>query len=289
MRSPFRVSTKHSVLVVTILICMESAGASPSTQDTARYFLWPKDAGRKEPAQRIKTKGDVLRLTDIATPYLTVYPAKSDTPTPAMIVCPGGGYAHVCMDKEGSEAAPWLSELGVTTIVLAYSTPGKRDEAFNDVRRAMRLVRHNAKAWNIDPKRVGVMGFSAGGHLAARASTSFHLKNAARVDAIDELDCRPDFCVLVYPAYLDKGGEPALPVDGKTSPTLIVHTEDDRRFVTGSRIHFEALKRAGVTSKFLLFKKGGHGYGMRAKRGPIAEWTKLGGEWLKTNVLNVAP
>ncbi len=265
------------------------AVALQGQQAPAMHYLWPKDAKLEKPKQRIKTKVDVLRLTDITTPYLTVYPVKSQKPTPAMIVCPGGGYGHVCMDKEGSEAAPWLGKLGVTTIVLAYSTPGKRDEAFKDVRRAMRLVRHHAKAWNIDPKRVGVMGFSAGGHLAARASTQFHLKETGRLDVIDDLDCRPDFCVLVYPAYLEKKGQPTLSVNKKTPPTLIVHTEDDRRFIGGSRLYFESLQKSGVTSKFLLFKKGGHGYGMRAKDEPLADWTKQCGQWLKANVLDKNP
>ena len=260
-------------------------GEGPPT----RHFLWPKDAGLAKPEQRIKTKGDVLRLTDITSPYLNLYPVRSDKPTPAMIVCPGGGYGHVCMDKEGSEAEPWLSKLGVTTIVLAYSTPGKRDEAFKDVRRAIRLVRHNAEKWNIDPKRIGVMGFSAGGHLAARLSTQFQQKDANRIDAIDELNCRPDFCVLVYPAYLKKGGAPALPVSRDTPPTLIVHTEDDRRFIAGSKMYFESLQKAGVMSRFLLFKKGGHGYGMRVKDGPLAQWTRQCGQWIKENVMKNKP
>ncbi|MDX1565253.1 MAG: alpha/beta hydrolase [Phycisphaeraceae bacterium] len=259
--------------------------AQPTRPKPKKHYLWPKDAGLAEPKQRVKTKRNVLRLTDIDSPYLTVYPADSDSPTPAMIVCPGGGYGHVCMDKEGSEAEPWLSKLGVTTIVLAYSTPGKRDEAFKDVRRAIRLVRHNAEKWNIAPKRVGVMGFSAGGHLAARLSTEFEVKNTQRIDAIDDLNARPDFCVLVYPAYLLKKGNLALPVNEKTPPTLIVHTEDDRRFIAGSKLYFEALQKKGVMSRFLLFKKGGHGYGMRAKKEPLASWTRQCGQWLKANVL----
>jgi len=220
----------------------------------------------------------------VKTPYLTVYPASSPKPTPAIVVCPGGGYGHLCVDKEGSETAPWLNDLGITVVVLTYSTPGKRDEAFKDAQRAMRLVRHHARDWNIDPKRVGIMGFSAGGHLAARMGTESDKQAYEGVDEIDKLECRPDFCVLIYPAYLADKEKLSLPVGKQVPPTIIVQTEDDRRFVPGTRVYYEALQKAEVPSKFLLFEKGGHGYGMRAsKEQPLGKWPEECGEWLKVN------
>lgn len=247
-------------------------------------FLWPKDAEAKEPQQRFKTREDVIRITDVKTPYLAIYAVTSEKPAPAVIVCPGGGYGHLCVDKEGSETAPWLNGLGMTAIVLTYSTPGKQDDAFRDAQRAMRVVRHHAKEWNIDPKRVGIMGFSAGGHLAVRTSAQSDKQSYETVDEIDKLSCRPDFCILIYPAYLANKDQLAVPVSKNIPPTIIVQTEDDKKFVAGTKVYSKALEEAGVPSKFLLFEKGGHGFGMRAaKDSPLAKWPEQCGEWLKAN------
>jgi acetyl esterase/lipase len=128
------------------------------------------------------------------------------------------------------------------------------------------------------------MGFSAGGHLAARTSAQFDKQSYEPVGETDKLSCRPDFCILIYPAYLAKKDQLDFPVNKQTPPTIIVQTEDDKKFVAGTKVYSKALEEAGITSKFLLFKKGGHGYGMRAaKDSPLAKWPEQCGEWLKTN------
>jgi len=276
----------HGIMagLIVAVVTLSAVAAATDTPTPIRKFIWPKDAKIEEPQQRFKTRGDVTRITDVKTPYLTVYPASSAKPTPAAIVCPGGGYSHLCVDKEGSETAPWLNGLGITAIVLTYSTPGKRDEAFCDAQRAIKLVRYHAKEWNIDPKRVGIMGFSAGGHLAARMGAESDKKAYDGVDEIDKLDCRPDFCILIYPAYLENKGTLSLPVSKRIPPTVMVQAEDDKRYVPGTKLYYEALQKAEVTSTFLLFKEGGHGFGMRASKDrPLGKWPEQCGAWLKTN------
>ncbi len=270
---------RFALFVVTLpALSFNAKGADTPT----RQFLWPKDAELDQPRQRYKTRGETTRITDVKTPYVTIHPAGTQKPSPAVIICPGGGYAHLCVDKEGAEAAPWFNGLGITTIVLAYSTPKLKDKAFADIQRAVRLARHNAGTWNIDPKRIGVMGFSAGGHLAARLCAAYESKAYAKIDDIDRHSCRPDFCILVYPAYLRKKGTLQPAVHKHIPPTIIVHTKDDRRFVPGSKRYFAALQEANIPSKLLLFEKGGHGYGMRARKGsPLATWTARCGRWLE--------
>ncbi|HEQ60239.1 MAG TPA: hypothetical protein ENN74_01370, partial [Firmicutes bacterium] len=169
--------------------------------------LWPdKILGETDGPEEteLSSRGDnVRRITDIEKPDITLYRAQAaETPSPAVLVCPGGGYRILAIDKEGSEVAEWLNRFGVTAVVLKYRVPDNREGAFQDAQRAMRLIRSHAEAWNIDPHRVGVIGFSAGGHLSARLSTGYRVRAYEPVDEWDELGCRPDFTILVYPAYL---------------------------------------------------------------------------------------
>ena len=168
-------------------------------------------------------------------------------------------------------------------IGLEYRTPDNRDGALQDVQRAIRLTRANAAEWGIDPKRIGVIGFSAGGHAAARASNQFERRFYEPLDQIDDISCRPDFAVLVYPAYLDdKKGSVTTDLDLKADipPTLIVHSEDDKTHVVGSRIYSDALKKAGKDHAFRLYTSGGHGYGLHSK-GAASVWPEAAVEWLK--------
>ncbi|MES2463369.1 MAG: alpha/beta hydrolase [Armatimonadota bacterium] len=255
--------------------------------------VWPSGkmpgAGAAEPEKEQPSKGDgVVRLTNVSEPNLTVYPAPAPSrPTPAVIICPGGGYGILAMNKEGSEIASWLNSLGITGIVLKYRVPNNRDGALQDVQRAVRLVRSRSKDWNVDVSRIGVMGFSAGGHLSARLSTNYDTPAYPVVDASDRLSCRPDFVVLVYPAYLNKEDKPApeLPISSKTPPTLIIHSEDDKSFVPGSKIYDVALKANHVPHEFQLFATGGHGYGLRCEK-DARVWPQRCQEWLtKISVL----
>jgi acetyl esterase/lipase len=251
--------------------------------------VWPEGKmpgkGAKEPEAEAKRKDGFQRITNVSRPTLTFFPApaKDGRPAPVMIVCPGGGYGYVVMDKEGSEIAAWLNSNGFSALVLKYRTPNNREGALQDVQRSISLTRENAAAWNIDPKRVGVIGFSAGGNVAAKASTQFEARSYPVLDAVDQQSCRPDFAVLVYPAYLDdKAGHvsPDLNLKASIPPTLIIHSEDDKTHVVGSRIYHTALDEAKIAHEFKLYPTGGHGYGLRCER-DAKMWPEDALKWLQ--------
>jgi acetyl esterase/lipase len=276
------------ILAIPSVLAQQPApvqAAAPLTQ-----LLWPTGKmpghGPKEEAveHALPSRGDnVLRISDINEPTIAVFKAPGAAkPTPAVIICPGGAYGILCIDKEGTEIAAWLNSIGVTGVVLKYRVPNNQDGAFQDIQRAIRIVRHHAAAWNIAPDRVGVMGFSAGGHLCARLSTNSDKATYPIIDDTDEQNLRPDFTILIYPAYLAQvpgklsGG---LPVNTKTPPTFLVHTEDDKSFVPGTKLYHTALQTAKVPNEFFLCAEGGHGYGLRAK-GEVSVWPKKCQVWL---------
>jgi acetyl esterase/lipase len=186
------------------------------------------------------------------------------------------------VDKEGTEIAAWLNAAGVSALVLKYRVPNNREGALQDLQRAVRVARAHAGEWNIDPKRLGVIGFSAGGNLAAKASAAFEDRMYAGIDDVDRQSARPDFAVLVYPAYLDdKNGHmaPDLNLQAKIPPTLIVHSEDDKTFVPGSKLYHAALDEAKVANELLLYQTGGHGYALHCTKEAQA-WPQAALEWL---------
>ena len=231
------------------------------------------------PERAMPARGDnVLRLTDISEPSFTVYKVAADKPTPAVIICPGGGYGILAYDKEGTEVAAWLNSLGITGIVLKYRVPKNQDGAFQDIQRAMWLVRHRATEWNIARDRVGVMGFSAGGHLAARLSTHAEPNVQLWLNNEEPQPIRPNFALLVYPAYLDQGLTKL--VDAKTAPTFIAHAEDDKSYIKGSKAYHESLLAAKVPTQFFKVATGGHGHGLRSEK-EIKAWPDQCRDWLK--------
>lgn len=252
--------------------------------------LWPEG---KTPGQvtrdvetEIERNDGFRRVTNVSCPTLELFRAKgSDSePKPGMVICPGGGYRYTVMDKEGSHIAQWLNQVGITALVLKYRTPNNREGALQDIQRALSMTRAQARQWNIDPKRVGVIGFSAGGNLAAKASTSFDARAYDSLDAIDQVSCRPDFAVLVYPAYLNDGkGKVAADLDLSVNvpPTLIIHTEDDTRLVVGSKIYSTALKEKRIPHEFKLYRTGGHGYGLKPE-GDARAWPGDAIDWLRS-------
>ncbi len=257
-------------------------------QSSLTLPLWPTGKmpgrGAKNPEHDQPAKADgVQRITDVSEPNLALFKAPhADKPTPAVIICPGGGYSILAYNKEGTEIAAWLNSVGVSAVVLKYRVPGNPDGAFDDIQRAVRLVRQNAAAWNIAPNRVGIIGFSAGGHLCARLSTHFTQSTYPKIDAADEQSIRPDFAILVYPAYLaTKDGKLAadLPITDKTPPTFMVHTEDDKSFVPGSKAYHAALEAAHIPNEFFLVPTGGHGYGLRSGK-DVKPWPKKCQDWL---------
>ena len=268
--------------------CVATDNLPPPSPQTV--VLWPRDAQSTDPVPAgtaLASRGDdVLRITTVTKPTMTVYRATASTgTTPAVIVCPGGGYKLLAIDKEGSEIAQWLNSIGCTAAVLKYRVPNDRPAAFRDVQRAMGILRHRARDWGIDPRRIGIVGFSAGGHLAARLSTDNETRSYAAVDDADKASCRPDFTILVYPAYLaenelDLASE--LTVTARTPPTFIVQTQDDKKHVTGSIAYYLALKKAGVPAELHLFPTGGHGYGLRPSKHAVSGWPALCRTWMES-------
>jgi len=255
--------------------------------------VWPegKMPGKAatEAEALVPRKDGFTRITNISHPTLELYPATGaeGKPAPAVIVCPGGGYRYVVVDKEGSAIAEWLNSAGITALVLKYRTPDNREGALQDVQRAIRVVRSRAAEFAIDPAKIGIIGFSAGGHVSARASTRFDDPAYPAIDATDEHSARPDFAMLIYPAYLDdgKGGlSHDLKLSATIPPTLIVHTDDDKSFIAGSRVYAAALTEAKVDHRFLLYPTGGHGYGLNCQ-GDAKVWPEQAKEWLQSVIV----
>lgn len=252
------------------------------------------------------------RANNVSQPTMTVYAAKGRNTGAAMIVFPGGGYRMLAMDLEGSEICDWMTAKGITCILLKYRVPGsgpwwdttnkrrvypKVQTALQDAQRTLGLVRQHAAEWGVDAHKVGVIGFSAGGHLAAAATTHFDHRTYPRVDAADDLSSRPDFAVVMYPGHLwlheddprqtrdatDLKLRPDIVVRADTSPTFILQAEDD--YVDGihqSLAYYVALANARVPVEMHLYPQGGHAFGLRPSDKPITRWPELVEAWLRT-------
>jgi acetyl esterase/lipase len=270
-----------------------------STKASESLVLWPKTApGEKVGASRetislsprLVSGKRITRLGNVTMPTITLYrPPKMKDTGAAVVVCPGGGYQILAIDLEGTEVCQWLNSIGVTGILLKYRVPPRTGveqytAPLQDAQRALGLVRFHAVEWKLDPKRIGIIGFSAGGDLAALASTRFAQRTYAPVDKADETNCRPDFTMLIYPGRLvHKGGPdlaPELTVTSNTPPTFLVQTEDDPIHVENSLFYYLALKQANVPAEMHLFTKGGHGYGLRALDQAVSSWPSLAEEWM---------
>jgi acetyl esterase/lipase len=285
-------SSDTNRLMVLFLCCisfLNTAVIANAKEEKASDIikLWPKDAASQDNEGMGTPKPDRgdghIRLSDITKPSMRYFPAPATKkPGPAVILCPGGGYVSLVTTKM-TPIAEWLNGHGISAFVLIYRAPKKRREAFQDVQRAVRIVRSRAPEWNVDPRRIGVMGSSAGGHLAARVSTGFDIKTYQEVDELDAVSCKPDFTVLLYPAYMNKGEALSkdFTVSNEISPTLIVSAKDDRGFFPGSPIYAQALKNAGASIRVHFFEKGGHGFGLRPKQAPLSTWPDLFLQWLK--------
>jgi acetyl esterase/lipase len=234
----------------------------------------------------------VIRLGNVSTPTLTIYSAATNINGAAVVVFPGGGYHILALDLEGTEVCDWLNATGITCVLVKYRVPDsgpypKSSDALQDAQRALGLVRSRAAEWRIDPQRIGVLGFSAGAHLAAALSTHFDHRLYDPVDAADQISCRPDFAVIVYPGYLALSEQgfapnPDIHVSEKTPPSFIVQAEDDPVHVENSTVYFLALKNAKVPAEMHLYAQGGHGYGLRRTALPVTTWPMSVETWLHT-------
>ena len=263
----------------------EAPAESPQTLN-----VWPArapgESGPAKPEQWQKKK-----VTDVTEPNLEVFrPEKSKDTGVAVIVCPGGGYRSLMMDYEGEDVARWLNSIGITGIVLKYRVPAPQGTprylpALQDAQRAMSLVRSRAGEWNIDAERIGMLGFSAGGHLTAATCTNFDKRAYEPIDAIDQVSCRPDFGVVIYPGGVVQHGSselsPEIRVSKQTSPMFIVQANDDPVNSDNSAYLYLALKHAGVPAELHIYATGGHGFGLRKSDKPCSTWPQRCEEWLK--------
>jgi acetyl esterase/lipase len=262
---------------------------STNAQKREIIYLWPGkvpgELKEKQPPVIDTSKNDkILRFDEVTNPAIEVFlPDKAIKSGSAVIVCPGGGYNILAYDLEGTEIAGWLNKLGFTAFVLQYRIPDKKEGALQDVQRAMRIVRNNPQKWNIDPEKIGVMGFSAGGSLSARASTLFNKKTYPPVDKSDSLSCRPSFTMLIYPAYLDQGPGLTLTTELELSkdvpPIFIFQTADDP-YGNSALVMAGALRNAKLPVELHFLSTGGHGYGLRPGKVAAEIWPLLAEKWL---------
>lgn len=236
----------------------------------------------------------VTRLVNITRPTLTVFPAAKPNGT-GVVILPGGGFGKIVPDKEGSEAAVWLNQLGVTAFVLNYRTTSGQDKpgwvrALQDAQRALALVRADADRWSLRQDRIGLLGFSAGGQVAARLLSDKGQLAYERVDATDEVPHRPDFALLVYPWNIYDAQQDALvagvAVAKDCPPTFLVHTHDDRSSSLGAVYFYAGLKRHNIPAELHVYGNGGHGYGLRDVAGSrISSWPDHAAHWLGARLL----
>jgi acetyl esterase/lipase len=265
--------------------------------------LWPQAApgAQPNPSPEIDTTTakeplvagtSVVRLGNVSAPTLSLYKPTAKNTGAAIVVFPGGGYRILAIDLEGTEVCDWLNSAGISCVLLKYRVPDsgpypKSSAALQDAQRALGLVRSHAAEWHIDPQRIGVLGFSAGAHLAAALSTHFDQRLYDPIDDADQLSCRPDFAVIVYPGYLAIAEQNFAPnaeinVTEKTPPSFIAQAEDDPVHVENSTVYFLALKNAKVRAEMHLYAQGGHGYGLRHTALPVTSWPRLVEVWLRT-------
>lgn len=299
---------KNTVLACGLLVASSAgvAAQQPAWQPAPGHLtlpLWPGAAPgapvRLPPEVDTTTpKGSLIagrpiaRLGNVAKPTLTVYTPRSHNTGAAIVVFPGGGYQILAIDLEGTEVCDWLNTIGVTCVLVKYRVPNtgpypKSSAALQDAQRAVGLVRQHAAEWHIDPRRIGVLGFSAGGHLSAALSTHFERRLYDPVDDADKLNCRPDFAVVVYPGYLalaeqNMAPNPEIHPTADTPPTFLVQAEDDPVHVENALVYFSQLKAAKVPAELHVYAQGGHGYGLRRTDLPITGWPQLVETWLHT-------
>jgi acetyl esterase/lipase len=302
---PF-VHTKILLRVAFLLIGLLPAHAEvwqPSSGQV-QIAIWPGAvpdaiAGQKPESVTTATgHGGWLQINDVNQPTMTVYRAKGRNTGAAVVVFPGGGFRVLAIDLEGTEICDWLTSRGITCVLLKYRVPGGNDywdekcqcritptipRALQDAQRTIKLVRSKAKELNLNPARIGVIGFSAGGYLVAQTST-IRAATYAPVDAVDTVSSRPDFAIALYPGHLCRAGafNASIHVTKETPPTFLLQAWDDPVDpICNSILYAGALNRAGVSAEVHLFEKGGHAFGLRDKGHPVAAWPSLVESWLK--------
>ena len=290
--------------LVTSAVCADAQ--NPAWQPAPGHVtlpLWPSGApgtlpnppaeiNTSKPTDNLIAGKPLIRLGNVSNPTLTVYAPKTNAVRPAVLVFPGGGYQILAIDLEGTEVCDWLNSIDLTCVLVKYRVPNsgpypKSAAALQDAQRALGLVRQHAAEWNIDPNHVGVLGFSAGAHLSAALSTHFDKRLYDSVDAADQLSCRPDFALIIYPGYLANAAQNMAPnadinPTAKTPPSFIVQAENDPVNVENATVYFLQLKAAKVPAELHIYAEGGHGYGLRRTALPVTTWPDTARIWLQT-------
>ncbi len=297
--------------VVVSLLAALSTTAPGLASEPLVVELWPGntpgDAGiNGRETSRIHQSplvGPTRLITNVTKPTLTIYrPPQRENRGTAMVICPGGGYWDLYWELEGEEVAAWLNSIGMTGIILKYRCPRRPGDVRGepplgpqlDAQRAVSLVRSRASEWGIDPKRIGMVGFSAGGHLALATATGFAKRLYQPIDAVDQVSCRPDFAIMCYSGYLKVKGKdeirPDLRIPADTPPIFLAHASDDRESYGGSLaensvLMYLALKRAGIPAELHVYATGDHDFGVRQNEKLPSSWTQLCVNWLRSQGL----
>ncbi len=287
---------------ISCLLCLVASTSWVHANEPTVLNIWPGKApgetkelppevDKTKPEDRLIAGRRIIKLGNVSTPQIAVFKPPADKANgAAVVICPGGGHHILAYDLEGTEVAEWLNSIGVTGIVLKYRVPSRTTDvrwtaAVQDAQRAMSLVRHRAKEWNIDPERIGICGFSAGGETAALTSIFLDDRKYKAIDGIDRVSSRPDFAILIYPANLVARGETQLRdyirVTKDVPPMFIAHAFDDRVPVHTPLMLTAALKTAGVPAELHVYPTGGHGYGLRPTDEPVTRWPKLAADWMR--------
>jgi acetyl esterase/lipase len=297
------------LLLSCAALCAAETASQPSPGHT-QVPIWPgaapgasRDPGPEEDAVTVTSASGEAKLVagkpwiavgNVSRPTMTVYSPEGQNTGAAVVVFPGGGYNILAIDLEGTEVCDWLTSEGITCVLLKYRVPCAKSGPYRDCRtaledaqRTVRLVRFRAAQWHIDPHKIGVLGFSAGGHMVAAMSTHFERRLYPPVDAADNESCRPDFAVALYPGHLavpekDFALNPDIQVTSRTPPTFLLQAEDDPVDpVENSLVYHAALRKAGVPAEMHVYVKGGHAFGLRPTDQPITSWPRLVGKWLR--------
>jgi acetyl esterase/lipase len=301
--------------VCVVLACGGASAQKPAWQPSPGHTqvqIWPGAVPDAQPvpgpeyvekSKELIGGRPVVSVYNVSQPTMIVYSPTGENTGVAVVVFPGGGFEELAIDLEGTEVCDWLTSKGITCVLLKYRVPSppydwhckcrpdgfvKSSLALEDAQRTMGLVRLHTAEWQIDPHKIGVLGFSAGGYLVAEISTNFQRGLYAPVDAADKESCRPDFAVGVYPGHLWVGGDayklnPNVPVTRQTPPAFLVQAEDDNvDGVNQSVAYYIALENAGVPVEMHLYAQGGHAFGLRRTQLPITRWPQLVETWLKT-------
>ena len=273
-------------------------GDPPNYRETGEVTIWDT--------------ADIVRVRNVQKPDIAVFlPSKKNATGEAVVICPGGGYGILAYDWEGSDIARWLNSRGIAAFVLKYRLPGSKSNIvphkspLMDAQRALRIVRSNAAVWNIDPGKIGIMGFSAGGHLASTLSTHYDAGDSSNPDPVEQVSCKPDFSVLVYPVIsftedfqhsgsrLNLLGEDAeeslvkyysneLQVTADTPPAILIHSDDDKGVpVENSIAYYKALRANKISSELHIYPYGGHGYSLAIGQGHLATWPDRVIQWIR--------